>query len=139
MIANRYSGRYGQRVALCVAFLVLGSQAGVAGDDHDRARQALEAGEVLPLRSILERVERDYPGQVLDVELERSHEKNQERWVYEVKVLRAGGVLVKLKVDARDGAIIGRKFKDAQDIKEGHEGEKAAQRIQHLRRRGEGT
>ena len=68
MIANRYSGRYGQRAALCVAFLVLGSQAGVAGDDHDRARQALEAGEVLPLRSILERVERDYPGQVLDVE-----------------------------------------------------------------------
>jgi uncharacterized membrane protein YkoI len=41
------------------------------GSDHDRARQALEAGEVLPLRTILERVEREYPGQVLEVELER--------------------------------------------------------------------
>jgi uncharacterized membrane protein YkoI len=40
--------------------------------DHDRARQAVEAGEVLPLRTILERVERDYPGQVVEVELERA-------------------------------------------------------------------
>ncbi len=42
------------------------------GGDHDRARQALEAGEVLPLRTILDRVEREYPGQVLEVELERA-------------------------------------------------------------------
>ena len=49
--------------------------------DHDRARQALEAGEVLPLRAIIERVERSYPGQVLEVELER----DGGRWIYEIK------------------------------------------------------
>ena len=94
-------------VALLAALLAGGSSAGIAGDDHDRARQALEAGEVLPLRTILERVERDYPGQVIDVELER--EKGVERWIYEVKILRTGGSLIKLKVDARDGSIIGSK------------------------------
>jgi hypothetical protein len=58
--------------AMCAASLALGCRApAVASDDHDRARQALEAGEVLPLRTILERVEREYPGQVVDVELER--------------------------------------------------------------------
>ena len=76
-------------------------QAGDAGD-HDRARQALEAGEILPLKTVLERLARDNPGQVMEVELERRN----ERWVYEIKLLRPGGALAKLLVDARDGAVI---------------------------------
>jgi uncharacterized membrane protein YkoI len=70
--------------------------------DHDRARQAREAGEVLPLREILDRLARSQPGQVLDVDLER----RQGRWIYAIKLLRAGGTLVRLKVDARDGRVI---------------------------------
>ena len=84
---------------------VLAWPAGGWADDgrgYDRARQALEAGEVLPLRAIIERVERSYPGQVLEVELER----DGGRWIYEIKTLRSGGALVKLKVDARDGSIL---------------------------------
>lgn len=73
--------------------------------DHDRARRALEAGEILPLKTVLETLARDTPGQVMEVELERKG----ERWVYEIKLLRAGGSLVKLKVDARDGTIIPRR------------------------------
>lgn len=121
VLPNRLSTCHGRQAcaALGALFLVLASPAGLAGDDHERdherARQALEAGEVLPLRSILERVEREYPGQVVDVELEREHKDRRERWVYEVKVLRAGGALIKLKVDARDGTVIGRKSKGSQD------------------------
>ena len=70
--------------------------------DHERARQAVEAGDVLPLRTILDRVEREYPGQVMEVELDR--EKGE--WVYEIKLLRKGGVLMKLKIHARDGTIL---------------------------------
>ncbi|GAB3546888.1 hypothetical protein GCM10027343_25410 [Noviherbaspirillum agri] len=73
--------------------------------DHDRARQALQAGEVLPLKAVLERVEQDYPGQVMEVELEREG----GRWVYEIKILRTGGSLLKLKVDARDGTPLEKK------------------------------
>jgi len=73
--------------------------------DHDRARQALEAGEILPLRTVLEKDERDSPGQVMEVELER----NKGRWVYEIKVLCPGGLLVKLKAKARDGTIVPRR------------------------------
>lgn len=78
-----------------------------AGDahDHDRARQALESGEILPLRTILEQVERDYPGQVMEVDLERE----DARWRYEIKVLRSDGALVKLVFDARDGKRLGGK------------------------------
>lgn len=97
--------------ALLLALLGAGtSQAGDA-HDHDRARRALESGEIVPLRTILERVERDYPGQIMEVELERE----DTRWLYEIKVLRTGGALVKLVFDARDGTqldIKGRKDKD---------------------------
>lgn len=64
---------------------------------------------MLPLRTVLERVEREYPGQVMEVELERSG----ERWVYEIKLLRTGGALQKLKVDARNGTLIGSKSRNA--------------------------
>lgn len=89
--------------------VLLSAGTGHAGDnsDHERARQAVEAGEVLPLRTILERVEREYPGQVMEVELER--EKSE--WLYEVKVLRKNGALVKLKINARDGVLLGIKEK----------------------------
>jgi uncharacterized membrane protein YkoI len=90
-----------------VAALLLGvggAMTARAGDaqDHDRARQALESGEILPLPAILERVERSSPGQIMEVELDREG----ERWVYEIKVLRKGGSLVKLKLDARNGTLL---------------------------------
>lgn len=84
--------------------------------DHDYARQAVDAGEVLPLRTILDRVERSHPGQVIDVGLEREprpeSDRNggrttrRDRWVYKLKILRPGGALLKLRVDARTGAIL---------------------------------
>lgn len=83
--------------------------------DHERARQAVEAGDVLPLRTILDRVEREYPGQVMEVELDR--EKGE--WVYEIKLLRKGGVLMKLKIQARDGTILGFKEKNDKPHRQG--------------------
>jgi uncharacterized membrane protein YkoI len=77
-------------------------------DDHDRAREALEAGEILPLRAIIEQLERDYPGQILEVELDR----DKEQWVYKIKLLRANGSLVKLKLNAGDGTLLGIKGRD---------------------------
>lgn len=92
-------------LAAGLALAVLGAAPSRASDehDHDRARRALEAGEVLPLRAILERVERDYPGKIMEVELE--HEG--ARWVYEIKILRTGGALVKVNIDGRTGDVIG--------------------------------
>jgi uncharacterized membrane protein YkoI len=100
----RLAGKRLKALALSLVILMavaLPSRAGSSGD-HDRARQALEAGEILPLKTVLERLARETPGQVMEVELER----RGERWVYEIKLLRPGGSLTKLLVDARDGAIL---------------------------------
>jgi len=70
--------------------------------DHDRARAAVQAGEVLALPAVLEQLRRSHPGQVLEVELERE----DGRWLYEVKLLQADGQLLKLELDARTGAVL---------------------------------
>lgn len=97
-------------VTAVITLVMLAMGASQAGDaqDHDRARQALAAGEILPLRTVLERVERKHPGQVMEVELERE----KTGWIYEVKLLRPGGALVKLKIDARNGTVLGSKEKE---------------------------
>jgi uncharacterized membrane protein YkoI len=90
---------------ICTALALLTSPiTGITGGerDQDRARQALKAGEVMPLVTILERVARQHPGQVLEVELER----DDGTWIYELRVLEPGGGLVKLKVNARTGEIL---------------------------------
>lgn len=76
-------------------------------DDHEQARQALQAGQILPLSQILARQHKDHPGQVLEVELERE----DGRWVYELKVLQADGQLLKLELEAQSGATLKRKVK----------------------------
>jgi uncharacterized membrane protein YkoI len=80
-----------------------------AGDsDHELARQALQQGRVLPLRTVLDQVERDYQGQVIKVEFEH----DDGRFIYEIRLLQSGGRVAKLKIDARDGKVLSFKRKD---------------------------
>lgn len=78
-----------------------------ADGDHDRARAAVLAGQVLPLGTVLERLAREHPGQVLKVELE----SERGRWIYEVRLLQSGGRLTQLHIDAATGDILARRDK----------------------------
>ena len=84
---------------------LLGLAPVAARDDHEQAREAVQAGQILPLRQILEALERSHPGRVLEVELERRH----DLWMYEVKLLQPDGRLVKLRLDARTGEVLQRR------------------------------
>ena len=88
--------------ALLACALVSGPALASDRADHDRARAALQAGDILPLATVLQRVAAEHPGQVLDVELER----DDGRWVYEIKVLQASGGLLKLEVDAASARVL---------------------------------
>jgi hypothetical protein len=87
-----------------VLALVLTSPLAFADNDHDRARAAVQAGKVLPLKTLLERLEREHPGQVLELELEH----DDGRWIYEIKLIEPGGRLIKLKLDAASGDVVRR-------------------------------
>ena len=73
-----------------------------ADDDHERARRAVQAGQVLPLRTILDHVARDFPGDVIETELEDHH----GTLAYEIKVISPEGRVMKVYYDARDGSVL---------------------------------
>ncbi len=70
--------------------------------DHERARTARASGEVLPLAHILSRVERDFGGRVIEVELER----DDGELVYELELLLPDGRVIELEFDARTGELV---------------------------------
>jgi uncharacterized membrane protein YkoI len=103
-----------RRTTLLIALASLaGSAAGlgaVAGDkgahkgmsEQEEARAALLRGEILPLSRILRTVAQRLPGDVLKVEIERENNV----LIYEIKVLTKTGRIRKIKLNARNGAVI---------------------------------
>jgi len=86
--------------------------AGTVSADSDRFRQSevrqlREAGKILPMETILERVQTAQPGQVVEVELERE----DGRYVYEVKLIDDGDRVHKLELDAASGEVLERRKK----------------------------
>lgn len=89
-------------VALVLLLALAAAPSRADDKDHERARHALQAGQVMPLRTLLDRLAATHPGEVLEVELER----DEGRWIYELKLLQPGGELRKLKLDARSGELL---------------------------------
>jgi uncharacterized membrane protein YkoI len=123
-----------QHLLIVLGTLIVFSGAAVAdGDsDHDRARAAVESGDIVPLSQILEKVEFLYHGSIIEVELEDEEDDDEESfvsgWIYEIKLLTPQGNLLKLKIDARTAQLIrvkghGEKLarKNIQESKEGQE------------------
>lgn len=88
------------RWAALPALLVV-SVTGVAysDDDQDTARRLREAGEILPLETIIGSARNEFPGRVLEVELE----EEDGGFVYELELLDESGVVHELRYDARSG------------------------------------
>lgn len=93
------------RHLLLLGIMMLGSHVAHAGSDHERARQLREAGEILPLETILNRLRaHGDTGRVLEVELKNK----QGRYVYEIEMLDAYGRVRERLFDARSGEQIRR-------------------------------
>ena len=74
------------------------------GDDperRDEVRRAVEAGEVLPLAQILERVRGKVSGDITGIEINRE----DGRWHYEFRVIERSGRVLEVHVDAHSGNI----------------------------------
>jgi len=89
-----------KRLALILALLAAPALAD--RDDHDRARRALEAGEILPLSYILKVAEAVRPGRVIEVELER----DDGRWIYELELVTPQGRLYEMEIDAGTAIVL---------------------------------
>jgi uncharacterized membrane protein YkoI len=90
-------------LACCLAAPVLAPFEASADSDQDRARAAVQSGEVKPLSQILKTVRKQYKGRVLDAQLIDLG----GAWVYRVRVLTQDGQVLDIAVDGRSGQIIG--------------------------------
>lgn len=91
-----------------VAFpLAVGGQQ-PAPRDFELARSAVERGEIVSLSKVLEAIEREYPGKVVDVELEYDADGIE----YEIEIVTDDGRLIEIDVDAVTGRILEVDVKD---------------------------
>ena len=85
----------------CAIALIIGLVASVpwaVADEDEEIPSNMEG--VAPLRSLLAQVHETYPGQVLEVELEREEYGKGDIWIYEIKLLTEKGRVLKLEYDA---------------------------------------
>lgn len=87
-------------ILLLVAWAVIApAGAGWAGE-QDEARRAYQAGEVVSLGHILNRVTGAYECRVLAVELNKARSSgSRKRWVYSVKAMTRKGHILMFKLD----------------------------------------
>lgn len=64
--------------------------------DQERAKAALERGEIRPLDEVLKAVRVAVPGDVVALELRRK----EKRWQYKLKILTPAGKRRELRIDA---------------------------------------
>lgn len=94
--------------AACGVLLLAGPALAGRQEDHERAREALAAGRILPLDSIVARARTEVQGDILDVELE---DEDDGRFVYEIKMLAPEGRIEKLEYDASTGVLLRSKLR----------------------------
>ncbi|HRM69110.1 MAG TPA: PepSY domain-containing protein [Thauera phenylacetica] len=73
----------------------------------EEIRQLRESGQILSAEDILARSRAIQPGQVVGLELERE----DGRWIYEVKLIDERNRVHELELDAASGAVLERKEK----------------------------
>lgn len=94
------------RNAAVVVPAVLMLVSGAAGlafadeSDHERARKALQAGEIRPLKDIVGTLQRRCGGRVIEVELEERSLNGRRTWLYELRMMMPKGDVLGLAVDA---------------------------------------
>ena len=92
-------------IALCAVYPgglgALSREMGHEEHDEDRARAAVQGGEILPLEQVLAALKGGVSGEISKVELE----KEGGIWVYEFKVISPGGRMMEVYVDAKTGKL----------------------------------
>ena len=87
-------------------FIQVRGDGGWRGGDHDRAREGVNQGRLLPLEAILSNIARAYPGNHIGVE---GPFEQGGRLVYRVKWLTPDGRVMIIFADAETGQILGQR------------------------------
>jgi uncharacterized membrane protein YkoI len=97
-----------RNIIMLISAGIIGWLSLTQADTHDEARTLRDQGDILPLETLLDKVRTDYPGKVIEVELEREY----GNYLYEIEVLDNNGKLWELKYDAHNGELINKELDD---------------------------
>ncbi len=93
-------------MGLALAALLMFPAAAMAGAaDHERARAAMEQGQIRPLAEILAKVDAEFAGRVIEVKL-TDLDEGLAGWIYAITLLSPQDNVLSLKVDAGTGVIL---------------------------------
>lgn len=88
--------------AACLLVMTGAARSASADEDHEAARGALERGEVMPLAKVLDELRPRIDGEIVATEFER----DDGRWLYEIKYIDREGRMIELQVDARTAKVL---------------------------------
>jgi len=74
----------------------------------DEVRKLREAGDIIPLETLLQDIRQNYPGRIIEIELDEEH----NRYVYELEIVDDEGIVWELYLDAGTGELLERQRED---------------------------
>jgi uncharacterized membrane protein YkoI len=81
--------------------------------EQDWARDAVRDGEIRPLTEVLKRVERDFSGRIVQIELNRQ----SDQLIYQIELMSTQGHIVELLYDARTAVLISANGRDVDSLR----------------------
>jgi len=73
--------------------------------DHEKAIKAVNDGEILPLDQILEKINKEFMGRVISINL-KDNEKGLFGWVYDIMIIDSSNNVKQLRVDAGTSTVL---------------------------------
>jgi uncharacterized membrane protein YkoI len=99
-------------VPALAAGLLLSAGPALADDDQRKAKRLHDAGTILPLEAILQKSAELYPGsRVIETDFD-DDDDDFNRYVYEVEIVDAKGVVWEIEFDAKTGEVLKREQDD---------------------------
>ncbi|MEE2694939.1 MAG: hypothetical protein VX976_01135 [Pseudomonadota bacterium] len=77
----------------------------VDDSDHEKAIKAVNNGEILPLDQILEKINKEFMGRVISIDL-KDNEKGLFGWVYDIMIIDSSNNVKQLRVDAGTSTVL---------------------------------
>jgi uncharacterized membrane protein YkoI len=94
------------RASLLMVLCLLFSHPAHSDDDHERARRALQKGDIRSLTDIMGQLRAELGGEVIEIKLK--NRKGNRNFAYEFKVLTPKGRVSEVLVDATTARILER-------------------------------
>lgn len=105
---NQLKQKWTMLLKFAVVILTTSFSVTLWAGDHDNAKKLMESGDIVPLETILEQLQKKIKGRVIEVELE----DKKGRLVYEIEQIDKKGIVREFVFDATDGRLLKEKIEE---------------------------